>query len=77
MTFRGFCALLGTTAVTGGGSGSQWTIYSSSVSRIERAVRLLARFGVNEGDAPFLWSRVLLSSCLGRGLSRVSAFILG
>lgn len=77
MTFLGFCALLGTTAVIRGGPGSQWVIYSSSVSKIEPAAQLLVRFGVSEGDAPFLWSRVLLSSCLGRGLSRVSAVILG
>lgn len=51
--------------------------YSSSVSRVEAAVQLLAPFGVSEGDAPFLPSRVLLSSRPGRGLSRVSAVTPG
>lgn len=50
---------------------------SSSVSRVEPAVQLLERFGVSEGDAPFLLSHVLLSSCLGRGLSRGSAVTPG
>lgn len=49
----------------------------SSVARVEPAVQLLARFGVSEGDAPFLLSHVLLSSCLGRGLSQVSAVTPG
>lgn len=50
---------------------------SSSVSRVEPGVLLLARFGVIEGDAPFLLARALLSSCLRRGLSWVSTVTPG